>query len=1478
MTDVREAEAGVRPDDERRRALAALLRTRTGGRREFPLSFPQARLWFLDQLHPGNVFYTIDVALRLDFAVDPGLMQRAVDDLVARHEALRTTFETRGDQPVQVVSAHVPVPVVVVDVADEPDPQAAAVRVATDQARTPFDLRTGPLLRVTLVRLASSRWVLAVAVHHIVADGWSTRVLFSEIAALYSAHARGQDAHLPDLAIQYPDYALWQREHLTGERLDEHLGYWTQQLADLPVTDLPADRPRPPVQTFAGATTPFSLPAPAVAALRSLATAAGATPFMGLLTVFGALLARYTGADDVVVGAPIAGRTRVELEPLIGFFVNTLVLRLDLSGDPTFTEALARTRRTALDAYAHQDVPFEKLVETLAPPRDLSRNPLASLAFQLFSDPATHGGTTPGGTAADTLQVERGTAVFDLVVTTWDDDDTVAGRIEFNTDLFDHATIDRLILHLSTVLTAATTHPDRPLSTLDLLSDGERDALASWNDTAVPVPTMPVGALLSAHAAAAPDATALVTDEGTWTYGWVETESNRLAHHLRALGVGPDTLVAVCAERTAHLPVALFAVLKAGGAYLPLDPTYPPARLRDILADARPSLVLTETHLHRTLPTATSVPTLDLDALDVTGHPDTPPARTATADHLAYVIYTSGSTGRPKGVEVTRRGLTNLVQEQQRLIGVGPGDRVLQFASLSFDAATFETVMGLCTGAALCLGPREALDPGPALTRFLQRHDVSVVTLTPSVLATLDPDDVPALRVVTVAGEACPAHLVDRWATGGRRMLNLYGPTETTIWATAAECAPGTGRPPIGRPIANVRCHVLDAAQQQVPVGVVGELWLGGIGLARGYVGRPDLTAERFVDGFDGRLYRTGDLVRRRADGQLDFVGRVDTQVKVRGVRIELGEIEAVLTSHDGVRDAVVVDQEDDRGSSRLVAYVVPEAERSSDQAAAQVEHWRALYDTAYARDAAAPVGEWFDIAGWDSTYTGAPLPADEMRAWADTTAQRILDLHPRHVLEIGAGSGLLVSRVAPHCERYVATDLSSTAVDLLRAHVARAGLHGVETRVCAAHDSAPYEPEAFDVVVLNSVVQYFPDADYLVDVLRLAVGALRADGSVFVGDVRSLPALDALATDVELGRAAGALPLTSLRDRVRRRRESEQELVVHPALFRLLVDRTPALRSLAVRPKRGTYDNELSRFRYDVVLGRAAAPSPDGLPTAPGRDLSDVRDATGPALVTGLPNARLDGPHGRVADQPDDATVADLLAGYSGAEHGVEPEDVWRLGADVQLDVTGLALDVAVGVDPPPTWPLAGAVDGGLTWQELVNDPLRGSLRQRLVPQLRSLLEDRLPESMLPSAILLLDAVPRRPSGKVDRRSLPRPDSGRPDVGTAYLAPSTTLEVAVADIWSQVLGVDGIGLGDDFFQVGGHSLLATQVVARVRSQFDVELPVQTLFEDRTLGAFAADVEDALRAEITGLSDDEVLRLAAEDGPAGRSLDDEEPA
>jgi len=907
---------------------------RADGRRVFPLSFAQARLWFLDRLHPGNVFYTIDVALRLDFAVDPALMQRCVDEVVARHEALRTTFEPRQGQPVQVVHPHVPVRVATVDVSDVPDPQGAAVRVATAQARTPFDLRAGPLLRVTLVRLGSSRWVLAVAVHHIVADGWSMRVLFAEVAALYTAHARHEDVPLADIAVQYPDYALWQRERLSGDHLDAHLGYWTDQLAGLPVLDLPTDRPRPPVQTFTGATTTFTLPPAAVAALRRTTAAAGATPFMGLLTVFGALLARYAGTDDVVVGAPIAGRTRVELEPLIGFFVNTLVLRLDLSGDPTYAEALARTRRTALDAYAHQEVPFEKLVETLAPPRDLSRNPLASIAFHLFSDPHSQHAAAPSGPAADTLQVERGTALFDLVVTTWDDEGTIAGRIEFNTDLFDPATIDRLVAHLGTLLLGATTHPDRPLSTIDLLTDAERDTLRTWNRTAAALPTTPVEDLLTRHAAATPDAVAVLSDRDTWSYARLDTAANRLAHHLRGLGVGPGTVVAVCAERTPHLPTALVAILRAGGAYLPLDPAYPPDRLAQILADAGPALLLTQSHLHATLP-PTDVTTLDLDTLDVGAHPATPPAPTATDDDLAYVLYTSGSTGRPKGVQVPRRGLTNRIAWMQDEYGLGPADRVLHKTSIGFDVSLWELLWPLAAGATLVLAaPGRGADPG-YLVDLVRRAGVTTVHFVPSVLQRfLDHPDVASarsLRRIVCSGEALGAGLAQRvLGTLDVELDNLYGPTEASIDVTAWRVTrQDTHVVPLGRPIANVRCHVLDEHLAETPVGVPGQLALAGVCLARGYVGRPDLTAEVFVEHPlagepEGLLYLTGDRARWTARGVLEYLGRADEQVKVRGVRIELAEVVSAIDDLDVATACAVDARAGADGQTTLVAYLVP--------------------------------------------------------------------------------------------------------------------------------------------------------------------------------------------------------------------------------------------------------------------------------------------------------------------------------------------------------------------------------------------------------------------------------------------------------------------------------------------------------------------------------------------------------------------------
>ncbi|HET7232709.1 MAG TPA: non-ribosomal peptide synthase/polyketide synthase [Longimicrobium sp.] len=907
---------------------------RTGA---LPLSFAQERLWFLDRLEPGSATYNLPAAWRLGGALDRAALERALGEIVRRHEALRTTFAEVDGSPVQVIAPFggFALPVEDLSALGEADREASARRRAGEEAARPFDLAAGPLFRAALLRLGGEDHVLLLSMHHVVSDGWSMGVFFRELSALYEAYRAGRESPLPELAVQYADYAVWQREQLAGEVLDRQLAYWREQLSGAPeLLELPADHPRPPVQTYRGASVPVEFSPELLERLQALGRREGATLYMTLLGAFQVLLSKYGGSDDIVVGGPIAGRTRKEAEELIGFFINTLVLRTDLSGDPSFREALRRVREATLGAYAHQEVPFEKLVAELQPERSRSHAPLFQVMFVLQNAGGGRGGL-PGLEVSD-VGADQASARYDLTLELAVTPQGLRGGLIYSTDLFERGTIERMLGHLERVLEQVATDADVRLSRLELLSAEERGLVVdAWNRTAAEVPAdRCIHELFEAWAERTPDATAVRFGDERLSYAELNARANRLAHELRARGVGPEVRVALCVERGPGMVAAVLAVLKAGGAYVPLDPSYPADRLRYMLADSAPSVVLTQGAVAEALADVLGglgggVPVLELDAAAPAwaSRPDTNPVRGGVApENPAYLIYTSGSTGRPKGVLVPHRGLCNVAAAQQRAFGVGPDDRVLQFASPSFDAAAFELVMALASGAALCVASRDELLPGPGLLALLRTHAVTTVTLPPSALAALPVEELPALRTITVAGEALPAELAARW--GARhRLWNLYGPTEATIWSTAAECADPARKPDIGTPIANVRAYVADAALEPLPVGVPGELFVGGAGVARGYLGRPGLTAERFVpDPFGGepgaRLYRTGDRVRWLAGGRLDFIGRVDHQVKVRGFRIEPGEIEARLAEHPAVREAAVLAREDDPGEKRLVAYV----------------------------------------------------------------------------------------------------------------------------------------------------------------------------------------------------------------------------------------------------------------------------------------------------------------------------------------------------------------------------------------------------------------------------------------------------------------------------------------------------------------------------------------------------------------------------
>ncbi|HEY0022709.1 MAG TPA: non-ribosomal peptide synthase/polyketide synthase [Longimicrobium sp.] len=937
------AELAVRVEEMRRDGLPVLAPVVPVGRdRPLPLSFAQERLWFMDRLEGANAAYNIPAALRVRGVLDVDALERSLGEIVRRHESLRTVFREVNGGAVQVIApfAGFALPVDDLSSLPEADRETEVRRRARDDAARPFDLAQGPLFRAALLRVADEEHVLLMCIHHIVTDGWSSGVLFRELNTLYAAFARGQASPLGEPALQYADYAVWQRGQLGGDALDRQIGYWKERLAGAPaLLELPTDRPRPPVQSHRGAREMFGLPRALLDGLQALGRGEGATLYMVMLAAFQLLLSKYSGSDDVVVGSPIAGRTTKEVEELIGFFANTLVLRTDLGGDPTFRELLGRVREGTLGAYEHQEVPFERLVAELQPERSLSHSPVFQVMFTLQN--ADRSGSGLKGLRMEGMGGEVETTRFDLSLTAVPNDDGLRGALEYSTALFDRSTVRRMLEHLGRVLEQVAANADVRLSRLELLSAEERGLVVeAWNATDAEYPADAcLHELVEAQAERTPNAVAVVFEDRSLTYAKLNARANRLAHHLRSLGVVPDARVAVCVERSAEMVVALLAVMKAGGAYVPLDPGHPAERLEYMLADSAPAAVLAQTHF-RDRVEHTGVPVLEMgaDRPEWGDHPATDPAIGGlTPAHLAYVIYTSGSTGRPKGVAVPHRGVVNLLRSMRETVAMEPADRLLAVTTYAFDISVLEIFLPLLHGAATIVLPRErAADPA-ALAEAIRAYAPTVMQATPAtwrMLVSAEWAGAPEMRALC-GGEALPAELASAVRSRVGALWNVYGPTETTIWSTSQAVrgdSAGGGQVPIGRPVANTRVYVLDAAGEPVPVGVAGELYIGGAGVVRGYLGRPELTAERFVaDPFSrapgARMYRTGDLTRWRPDGTIEYLGRTDFQVKVRGFRIEPGEIEARLAEHPGVREAAVVAREDLPGDVRLVAYVVGEAD-----------------------------------------------------------------------------------------------------------------------------------------------------------------------------------------------------------------------------------------------------------------------------------------------------------------------------------------------------------------------------------------------------------------------------------------------------------------------------------------------------------------------------------------------------------------------
>jgi len=898
-----------------------------------PLSFAQQRMWFLDKLEPNNHLYNVPHVVRMMGALNPSALERAINQIVARHEALRTTFPTIDGKPVQRIAPALTVSMILTDLSTLPERvrDTEARRLALTETARPFNLESGPLIKVALLKLGSRDHVLVLNTHHIVSDRWSLNTLWKELVQFYESTIKGQSVDTAPLQIQYADFTVWQREYIAGDRLHQQLDYWKKKLEGAPSSlDLPTDRARPAQQSFRGAKQMLILPASLNEQLQALGRHEGATLFMTLLAAFNVLLARYSGQDDILVGSPIAGRTRPELEKLIGFFVNTLVFRTQIGQQATFRELLTQVRETAMQAYAHQDVPFEKLVEELKPDRDLSRNPLFQVMFILQNAPVT--AERIAGIEVNPFLLPAESSKFDLTLIAAESKDGLRATIEYNTDLFDGARIERMLRHLQVLLEGAVASPDKPVLELPLLTSVERQQiLVDWNQTATAYPPFCLHQLFEQQALRTPAAIAVIAGGERITYRALEGRANQLAHYLRKRGITTESLVGIYLERSINMVAALLAVLKTGAAYIPLDPAYPAERIGFILEDSGVALLLSETGLLNSLPPQYRKAGVAIDTIAAQiARADVSPVQSEVRpNNLAYVLYTSGSTGKPKGVEITHENLVNFLASMQRQPGITVDDVLLAVTTLSFDIAGLEIYLPLITGAQLVVASRnESLD-GRLLLHLMRRHSATIMQATPvtwRMLIEAGWQGNDHLKILC-GGEAMPADLAAQLLPRCAELWNMYGPTETTIWSSIYRVETAAATAPIGHPIANTGFYVLDGRLQPVPIGVAGELYIGGTGVARGYFRRPELTAERFVpDPFSpkpARLYRTGDIARYLPDGNVQYLGRTDFQVKIRGFRIELGEIETALAKHPAVLQAVVAAREDAPGDKRLVAYVV---------------------------------------------------------------------------------------------------------------------------------------------------------------------------------------------------------------------------------------------------------------------------------------------------------------------------------------------------------------------------------------------------------------------------------------------------------------------------------------------------------------------------------------------------------------------------
>ncbi len=1462
--------------------------------RHVPMSEGQQEIWLAtrfgrDASCAFNLASTLHLRGRLRFPE----LQRAVRMLGQRHEALRCVPNPDGQTQRVMPACDVELPLIDLSALTD-DREARLEQLKQAEVADEFDFDKGPLFRAKVIKLAEEEHLVILTAHHLIADGWSCGVICRDLGKLYAAACEGRPHGLPD-AMPYSEWIAERASAASSADRRSSEDYWTSQYAGspVPVLDLPSDRPRPPVKTFAADRLSLYLDEPFAQSLRKMAGKQGATLFASVLAGFHVLLARLSGQNDVVVGFSLAGQSDVEGRDLVGHCVQFLPLRLVLDKGQPFSAHIKNVRGKVFDAFENKSFTFGTLIQRLNIPRDPSRVPLMSVAFNL--DPSSL------GIAFHDLQCTAGSVPrryenFDVFFNLVESAKGIEVQCTFNLDLFDRDTMRRRMDQYKMLLEGAIRDADMPSEDLPLLPATERERiLVEFNRTEAPAPRGRLFDLFTAQAQATPEAVAVDARGGRTTYAELDARSNQLAHYLGSRGVVVGRRVAVCMPRCTELLVALLGTMKAGGAYVPIDPELPPERIAFVLRDAGVDVVLAHSATASAFADCEKlVLSLDSGADELSGRPTTPVATTATAESLAYVMYTSGSTGEPKGVMVPHRAVVQYLSWAIERYGMASGSGAPVHSSVAFDLTVTALFGPLLRGKTVFLLDEQK--DVESLGRVLaDPGGFSVTKLTPAHLGILSDQLAPerlahTTHAIVVGGEQLLASHVATFRRHAPNvaLFNEYGPTEAAVGCCVQQIdgsSPTMGPIAIGRPTPNTRIYILDEKLSPVPIGVTGELCIAGPQVALGYLNRPELTAARFVaDPFSNepgaRLYRSGDLARHRVDGVIEYLGRRDQQVKIRGYRIELGEIEAVLEKSPGVERAVVITRGDSAETRTLAAFVVPQISPSveSGSDAAQKEAWRKKWDALYAAGAQAIAdgsagGELDDIVLLRQLSDKTGYEA-EVQEGLDATFARLCELELGRVWAIGCGTGAELLRLAPQCGSIHGTDYAEGGIreiERLLTTPKYAALANVTAAVRDADDFAGVSPGSYDSVIINSVCQYFPDGAYFRRVLAGAVAAVKSGGTVFIGDVQSYQLLEAHHAYDQLERSPGEMTAAELARLVKRRIETEDELVVDPAFFHAFARETPAIGRVELRLRRGKIQNETTRFHYDVWLHVGPRPEPTAaqwldFEASGWTSVADVERALEGrpelACVSNVPNWRnachiAAAKHLREAEQRGLADVAAIRRAVEG-EAGVDPEALWALGAthgyEVELhfsDAGDLGRFDAVFHRPNgkparvPCRERANAEGDAAWWTTYANEPAKKLLARRLTDELRRRSEQRLPSYMVPASITVVDSLPLTHNGKVDLVALAaRDDSAGRATRAALVAPRTEMEQRVASVWCEVLGLDKLGVHDNFFELGGHSLLGIQVIVRLRELCaQPELSLSSLFTTPTVASLSEKIE-----------------------------------